>query len=72
MVVTSIKLSEIKELQDQGYKIVEGGDASKANSDYFVILERRHDDGTRTIRILCPTFLRGGIGFAKVSGGISY
>jgi hypothetical protein len=68
----TIKLSEIQALKDQGYELIRGIDAAKANSDHFAIMEKVAGDGTRSIRILCPTFLRGSIGFAKVSGGISY
>lgn len=68
----TIKLSEFESLKSQGYELVRGGDISKANSDYFAIMEKVAADGSRSIKILCPTFLRGSIGFAKVNGGISY
>ena len=69
---TTIKPSEIFALHGQGYTRVCTGDAAKANSDYFMMFERDNDDGTKSIRILCPSFLRGSLGFAKVKGGISY
>lgn len=68
----TIRPSEIDALRAQGYIKVCTGDASKANSDFFMMMERDNDDGTKSIRILCPSFLRGSIGFAKVKGAISY
>lgn len=69
---TPIKISEIESLKSQGYEIIRGGDISKANGDYFVIMERKSGDGTKSVRILCPSFLRGSIGIHGVSGSISY
>ena len=68
----AIKLSEIESLKAQGYELFRNGDAGKANSDYFAIMEKVAADGSRSIRILCPTFLRGSLGFSKVTGGVSY
>ena len=67
-----IKPSEIDALHAAGYTRVCTGDAAKANSDFFMIFERSLGDGSRSIRILCPTFLRGQLGFSQVRGGIGY
>ncbi len=67
-----IKLSEIEALRNQGYEIIRGADVSKANGDYFVIMEKITGDGSRSIRIFCPSFLRGGIAIHGVTGSISY
>lgn len=67
-----IKLSEIESCEEQGFVTLQGIDAAQANGDFFRIMERRNDDGSRSIKIVCPTFLRGSLGFAKVNGSISY
>lgn len=63
----TITLSELQRYLDAGYTPVTGCDAAQANSDYFMVL-RRENGG---VEILCPTFLRGGLGIAK-GGSISY
>lgn len=67
-----IKLSEVERLSQSGYEPLTMCDASKANSDWFLVLVKRHKDGTRDYKILCPTFLRGPLGFAGVKGAVSY
>ena len=66
-----IKISVVDRLSMQGYSLLKGCDAAKANSDYFAIMVRHRDDGGSDIQILCPTFLRGALGFS-IDGGISY
>lgn len=73
----TIPLSEIEALKEQGYVPLEYGDASKANSDYFMVMIRRHEKKTDElqrdddIEIVCPSFLRGPLGFES-RGCISY
>lgn len=67
----AITLSEFDRLRQSGYEPLDSGDASRANSDYFQIMVRRNATGNSDIRILCPTFLRGPLGF-KSAGAISY
>jgi hypothetical protein len=66
-----IKLSEVTKLEEQGFRRLAGCDAAKANGDFFQVMESQEPDGTRRIAILCPSFLRGPLGF-KVEGSISY
>lgn len=66
-----ILLSDIEELKQQGYKPLEAGDASKANSDYFMVMIREKEGGGVYVDIVCPSFLRGSLGFESV-GGIAY
>lgn len=66
-----ITLSAIREMEDRGFKPLQGGDASRANSDYLMVMEQRTENGERRIEIVCPSFLRGPIGFT-VTGAVSY
>lgn len=67
----AITLSAIREMEEHGFRPLEGGDASRANSDYLMIMEQRNDKGERRIKIVCPSFLRGPLGFT-VTGAVSY
>lgn len=67
-----ILLSQIATLKEAGFELIQGGDAAKANGDYFAIFERRNSNGISDYRILCPTFLRGNLGISQVRGGLSY
>ena len=62
--------SQIEKMKSEGYEPIQGGDASMANSDYFMVFVRGAGDN-RMVEILCPSFLRGGLGF-NARGGISY
>lgn len=68
----SIKLSEIEALKESGYELLSGGDASKANGDYFAIMIRHNNDGGHDVKIVCPTFLRGPLGITNNGRGFSY
>lgn len=63
--------SEMEEWKNQGYVPLESGDAGKANSDYFMIMVKDDQSGLRSIKILCPSFLRGPLGFTA-KGCVSY
>ena len=68
--VRPIHLSDIDRLKRDGFEIVQGTDAAKANSDFFVIMTKRDADNMMQVKIVCPTFLRGplSIGRAVVIG----
>lgn len=66
-----IPLSDIESLKEAGYVPLEHGDASKANSDYFVVMVKDKPDGGRDVEIVCPSFLHGPLGL-QITGGISY
>lgn len=66
-----IRPHEIEDWKRQGYVPLEAGDAGKANSDYFAIMVRDNQDGTRSVEIVCPSFLRGPLGFTA-KGCVSY
>lgn len=69
----TITLSEIERLKSQGYTPLADCDAAKANSDYFMVMVRRSGSGTEMrVEIVCPTFLRGPLGFTSSGGGVSY
>lgn len=68
----AITLSEFEHLKEQGYEPLGGGDASRANSDYFLVMVRKDESGGGcNVQIVCPTFLRGPLG-CTVRGGFSY
>ena len=69
----AITLSEFESLKEQGYEPLGGGDASRANSDYFLVMIRKREVGGTgaDVQIVCPTFLRGPLG-CTVLGGFSY
>lgn len=73
-----ITLSEIERLKEAGYQPLAAGDASKANSDYFMVMVRERTDATATngmtreVVIVCPSFLRGTLSMSKVQGGFGY
>lgn len=69
--VVTILPSELEQWKNEGYHPLDDGDASKSNSDYFMVMCRDNEDGTRNIRVVCPSFLRGPLGFT-VKGCISY
>ena len=66
-----IPLSVVKRLEDSGYARLASGDATKANSDYFMVFERIAGDG-RDMCIVCPSFLRGPLGISASGKSISY
>jgi hypothetical protein len=66
----TITLSEIESLRDQGYRPLDAGDASMANSDYLMVMVSI-EAGKRRVKIVCPSFLRGPLGFT-VDGAVSY
>jgi hypothetical protein len=69
----TVRLSEVETLRAEGYEPIAGGDAAKANSDYFMVMVKRGSDGAPDrIRILCPSFLRGGLGVSGTKVGFSY
>jgi hypothetical protein len=68
--IRTIKISEIENLKRQGYVVLEGGDAAKANSDGFHILIREREGKPMDIAILCPTYLRGPLWIRN--GSVSY
>ena len=65
-----ILLSEIAALERQGYVPLDGGDASRANNDYFMVMVCKRED-CDNVKIVCPSFLRGPLG-CHVRGGFSY
>lgn len=69
--LTVITLSAISEMEKLGFKPLHGGDASRANSDYLMVMEQCTDKKERRIEIVCPSFLRGPLGFT-VTGAVSY
>lgn len=69
--IKPLLLSQIKALQEQGYELLRGGDAQKANSDFFAVMVRT-EGSTRSIKIVCPTFLRGPLGIDQNCRSISY
>ena len=66
-----IPISQVRALEESGYKPLAGGDASKANSDYFMVFVRDTKDG-RDTQILCPSFLRGSLGISDSGKSFSY
>lgn len=71
MEIKNVSWKEVKSYLDNGYTILAGGDAEKANSDGFVILQHINDRKDKDFVILCPTFLRGSLGFSH-NGSVSY
>lgn len=69
----AITLSEFENLREQGYEPLGGGDASRANCDYFLVMVRKGKEAADVmdVCIVCPTFLRGPLG-CTVRGGFSY
>jgi hypothetical protein len=69
----TIKLSDVERLKREGYTPLADCDAAKANSDYFLVMVKRTGPGAdMRVQILCPTFLRGPLGFNSSGGGVSY
>jgi hypothetical protein len=69
--LTTITLSEVEQLKAAGFVPLEGGDASGANSDFFLVMVRTDSIGKLHVKIVCPSFLRGPLGF-HIDGCVSY
>lgn len=65
----SISLSDVEILKESGFEIINGGDAAKANSDYFLVMQRRNQEGkVDSTVILCPSYLRGPLTISPFGG----
>lgn len=70
--IKAVSWTQVEHYRKSGYLVLEDGDAAKANSDSFIVMVRKGEDGKRKdFMVLCPTFLRGPLGFSTNSG-VSY
>ena len=70
--ITPVSWSEVERWQKLGYEVFREGDAGKAVGEGFVIMHKKQKERGSDFRILCPTFLRGSLGFTDVNGSVSY